>query len=39
MMMRYLGMGVTDDGEGALWFAAAAKRQANGWVSRGDFVV
>ncbi len=34
-----LSIGLTDSGEDTLWFDTAAKRQAIGWVSRGDFVV
>ena len=36
-MNRPLNMGLTDPGEDPLWFDTAAKRQANGWILRGDF--
>ena len=38
-MSRPLNMGLTDPGEDVLGFDAAAKRQANDWFFRGDFVV
>ena len=36
-MRRPLSMELTDSSEDTLWFDAAAKRQADGWIFRGDF--